>query len=235
MAFLVANMPDRDLQSLHADFLLENVDLAYKARNETAWGKQIPEDLFLNNVLAYANVDELRDPWRKDLYELCLPIVKDCKTPTEAVMKLNATVFTKLKVRYSTQRKQANQSPKESIDQGLASCTGLSIILSDACRSVAIPTRLAGTPLWSNNSGNHTWLEIWDGGWHFTGACEPDPSGLDRGWFVKNASKRRRTCRSTPSTPPVFARPTCRSRSSGRRIGKTSSPKTSRSGTSQGG
>ncbi len=192
MAFLIANMPDRDLQSLHADFLLENLDLAYKARNETAWGKQIPEDVFFNNVLPYANVDESRDPWRKDLYELCLPIVKDCKTPTEAAMKLNATVFTKLKVRYSTQRKQANQSPKESIEQGLASCTGLSILLSDACRSVAVPTRIAGTPLWSNNSGNHTWMEIWDNGWHFTGACEPDPSGLDRGWFVKNASEAKK-------------------------------------------
>ena len=217
MAFLVANMPDRDLKSLHADFLLENVDLAYKARNETAWGKQVPEEIFLNNVLPYANVDESRDPWRKDLYELCLPIVKDCKTPSEAAMKLNSTVFTKLKVRYSTQRKQANQSPKESIDQGLASCTGLSILLSDACRSVGVPTRLAGTPLWSNNSGNHTWLEIWDGGWHFTGACEPDPKGLDRGWFVQNASEAKKdvpehaiyaaSFRKTPlSFPLVWAR-----------------------------
>ncbi|HVS36986.1 MAG TPA: transglutaminase domain-containing protein, partial [Gemmataceae bacterium] len=192
MAFLIANMPDRDLQWIHADFLLEDADLAYKARKETAWGPKIPEDLFLNNILAYANVDESRDAWRKDMYDLCMPIVKDCKTPTEAAMKLNATVFGTLKVRYSTQRKKANQSPKESIEQGLASCTGLSIILSDACRSVAVPTRIAGTPLWSNNSGNHTWVEIWDDGWHFTGACEPDPTGLDRGWFVKNASEAKK-------------------------------------------
>jgi predicted esterase len=192
MAFLVANMPDRDLKSLRADFLLENTALAYKARAEAAWGRQIPEELFLNNVLAYANLDEARDAWRKELYELCMPLVKDCKTPGEAAQKLNAAVFTKLNVRYSTRRKQACQSPKESIDQGMASCTGLSILLSDACRSVAIPTRVAGTPLWANNSGNHTWLEIWDGGWHFAGACEPDPKGLDRGWFVQNASEAKK-------------------------------------------
>ena len=57
MAFLVANMPDHDLKSLHADFLLENVELAYKARKEVAWGKDIPEDIFFNDILAYANVD----------------------------------------------------------------------------------------------------------------------------------------------------------------------------------
>jgi pimeloyl-ACP methyl ester carboxylesterase len=64
--------------------------------------------------------------------------------------------------------------------------------LSDACRSVCIPARLTGTPLWTNKSGNHTWVEIWDDGWHFTGACEPDPKGLDRGWFVGNASQAKK-------------------------------------------
>ena len=192
MAFLVANMPESDLKTLQADFLLENLDLAYKAREQTPWGSRIPEEIFLNNVLPYANVDETRDPWRKELFDLCMPLVKDCKTPGEAAMKLNTALFPKLKVRYSTRRKQANQSPRESIEQGMASCTGLSILLSDACRSVAVPTRLAGTPLWTNNTGNHTWLEIWDDGWHFTGACEPDPKGLDRGWFVGNAAEAQK-------------------------------------------
>jgi predicted esterase len=192
MAFLIAHMPDRDLKILRAAFLLENVSLAYKARAEVPWGSRIPEDIFLNDVLPYANVNEERHPWRKELYELCLPLIKGCKTPGEAAQKLNATVFAKLKVRYSTGRKKPHQSPKESIEQGVASCTGLSILLSDACRSVAVPARLAGTPLWANGRGNHTWVEIWDGDWHFTGACEPDPKGLDRGWFVGDAAQAKK-------------------------------------------
>jgi poly(3-hydroxybutyrate) depolymerase len=192
MAFLIANMPDTDLLSLKADFLLSNTELAYKARNEVAWGKDIPEEIFLNNVLPYANVDEERDAWRKEFYDLCMPIAKTCKTPAEAAQKLNSEVFKKVKVQYSTQRKKPNQSPKESIEQGKASCTGLSIILSDACRAVCIPARLVGTPLWANKSGNHTWVEIWDKEWHFTGACEQDPNGLDRGWFVGNAAQAKK-------------------------------------------
>src|SRR5262249_33179733 len=104
----------------------------------------------------------------------------------------NRTIFSKLKVVYSTQRNKPHQSPRESMATGKASCTGLSILLSDACRSVGIPPRLVGTPLWADKSGNHTWVEIWDHGWHFTGACEPDPKGLDRGWFVGNASKAQK-------------------------------------------
>jgi predicted esterase len=55
-----------------------------------------------------------------------------------------------------------------------------------------VPARLVGTPLWANKTGNHTWVEIWDNDWHFTGACEPDPNGLDRGWFVGNASQAKK-------------------------------------------
>ncbi len=213
MAFLVANMPAADLRSLSAEFLLQNVALAYQARRQVPWGNQIPEDIFLDNVLAYANVNEARDPWRKEFYDLCMPLIKDCKTPGEAAALLNRSVFPKLKVGYSTQRKKPHQSPRESIEQGKASCTGLSIILSDACRSVAIPARLVGTPLWTNNSGNHTWVEVWDNGWHFTGACEPDPKGLDRGWFVGNAAQAKKdsamhaiyaaSFRKTPLTFPL--------------------------------
>lgn len=192
MGFLIANMPDSDLQSLSAEFLLENSNLAWKARRELPWGKQIPEAIFFNNVLPYANVDEKRDPWRKDLMELCLPIAKECQTPSEAAQRLNSEVFPKLKLGYSTQRKAPNQSPKESIEQGKASCTGLSIVLSDACRAVCIPARLVGTPLWANKRGNHTWVEIWDGDWHFTGACEPDKNGLNRGWFIGDAAQARK-------------------------------------------
>jgi hypothetical protein len=192
MVFLIENMPDADLTALKAHFLLENLDLAYKARAAVPWGKDIPEAIFFNNVLPYANVNESRDPWRKELYDLCLPIVKECKSPADAAKKLNGTVFEKLKVKYSTERKRADQSPKESIETGKASCTGLSIILCDACRSVCVPTRLVGTPLWANKRGNHTWVEIWDGDWHFTGACEQDPAGLDRGWFVGDAAQAKK-------------------------------------------
>lgn len=192
LVFLIENMPEADLQTLTADFLLANLKLAYQARQEVPWGKDIPEAVFLNDVLPYANVDEKRDAWRQEFHDRCLPLVKECKTPAEAAQKLNAELFPLLKVRYSTQRQAPNQSPRESIEQGKASCTGLSILLSDACRSVCVPARLVGTPLWVNQRGNHTWVEIWDQDWHFTGACEPDRNGLNRAWFTPIASQARK-------------------------------------------
>ena len=192
LVFLLTNMPPRDLRTLSASFLLENLSLSYQAMDEAPWAGSIPADRFLNDVLPYASMNEPRDNWRRRLYDFCRPLVQECKTPGEAGRMLNQKIFGLLKVRYSRTRRAPDQGPFETIESGVATCTGLSILLVDACRSVGVPARIAATPRWSNNSGNHTWVEIWDGDWHFTGAAEQDPKGLDRGWFAGNASKALR-------------------------------------------
>jgi len=189
--FLADHMPAKDKETLSAEFLGENLDLAFKARGEFSWAKQVPEEIFLNDVLPYAVFDETREGWRKDYLEKARPIVKDARTATEAVQALNREFFKLVKVHYNTGRKAPNQSPSESAALGKASCTGLSIILVDACRAVGIPARAVGTPMWANERGNHTWVEVWDGGWHFTGADEYDGQGLNRGWFANDAAQAR--------------------------------------------
>jgi transglutaminase-like putative cysteine protease len=192
MAFLIANMPEADVRSLKADYLLRNVAQASEAFDAAPWAKEVPRDVFLNDVLPYASLNERRDDWRGRIHEIAAPIVKDCKTPGEAAHALNRRLFKAVNVKYSTQRKKPDQSGLESIESGLATCSGLSILLVSACRAVGVPARVAGTPMWTNMRGNHTWVEVWDGGWHFAGAAEPDKNGLDRGWFAGDASKAKR-------------------------------------------
>jgi poly(3-hydroxybutyrate) depolymerase len=190
--FLVANMPLRDLRSLKADFLLAEIQLAHKTLDEVPWGKNIPKDIFLNNILPYASINERRDPWRKDFRERFAPLVDGATTSSQAAAMLNQKLFALVNVKYSTKRAKADQSPYESIQSGLASCTGLSVLLIDACRAQGIPARFVGTPLWSDNSGNHSWIEVWDNGWHFTGAAEPSGDQLNQAWFIGRASTAKR-------------------------------------------
>lgn len=186
--FLEKNHPARDA-SIDQEILDENLEYALKARDEFPWAGGVPEDVFLNDVLPYAVFDETRESWRPAMYERCKEIVKDCETATEAAQAINKNLFNLINVHYNTGRKAPNQSPAESMAQSIATCTGLSIILIDGCRSVGIPARAAGVANWSDKRGNHTWVEIWDGAWHFTGADEYDKDGLDRGWFVGDAKK----------------------------------------------
>lgn len=189
--FLVDHMPQSDRETLTTPFLEENLDLAFRARAEFPWGAGVPDEIFLNDVLPYAVFDETRDPWRAELYELGRDLVKDAKRASEAAQALNRELFQRINVHYNTARKRPNQSYRESKEIGKASCTGLSIILVEACRAVGVPARAVGTPLWFNKRGNHTWVEIWDGDWHFMGADEYDAAGLNRGWFVGDAAQAK--------------------------------------------
>jgi transglutaminase-like putative cysteine protease len=187
--FLVEHMPAADRDALAPSFLTENLNLAFTARTGFPWAAAVPEEIFHNDVLPYAVFDETREAWRPRLLEVARDIVRDCTTATEAAQALNRDLFKRIKVHYHPQRRAPNQSPSESMATGKASCTGLAILLVNACRAVGVPARAAGTPMWTNLRGNHTWVEIWDRGWHFTGADEYDPNGLNRGWFTADAAK----------------------------------------------
>jgi predicted esterase len=187
-------MPEGDRGTVDDAFLRAHAAAAEQAWKSAPWAAQVDEALFLDAILPYASVSEKRELWITPLRELCLPMVAGAKTPGEAAVMLNQKLFPAVKVKYSTKRRRADQSPSESMESGLASCTGLSILLVDACRSVGIPARFVGTPMWTDNSGNHSWVEVWDGTrWRFTGAAEPAGDRLDDAWFTQRASTADRT------------------------------------------
>lgn len=189
MAFLISQMPMYDLTTLKANFLIDNVQLAHHSMQQVSWGKDIPPDIFLNNILPYVNVNETRDTWRQDFYERYIQVALEKETIHDTVLYLNKKAFEDFHVSYhATKRPKPDQSPAESIKVGYASCTGLSIFISDVLRSVGIPTRIVGTPQWVDKSGNHTWVEVWDAGeWHHIGASESEE--YDEAWFNDLASQ----------------------------------------------
>ena len=186
-AFLLSWMPERDLQTLSGEFIASQVEWAYRAKREFKWCAALPDTIFYNEVLPYYCLDEQRDNWRKDFYNKFRPFVKNCKTVFEAIDSVNLNIRDQLEVDYNVKRSIVNISPFKAISEKMATCTGLSFLLIDAFRSVGIPARLAGTPLWTNLRGNHNWVEVWiDGKWYFT---EYYPDKLNKSWFVADAGK----------------------------------------------
>jgi len=185
--YLIAELPLSDLTLVSPDDLLKNVRLASAARQATNWARKIPRDIYLDSVLPHAAITEPRDFMREEFMRKYLQLAKTAKSSGDAALKLNKQLFADYKVVYNTLRLRTDQSSRETIAQGMATCTGLSIMLVEACRSIGIPARIAGIHTWPGKTGNHTWVEIWDGGWHFIGAAEPDPNGLNHAWFVDQA------------------------------------------------
>ena len=190
MEFLLINMLSSDRDNMSLDLLKENVEYANIAREKYEWAKALPKEVYQHDVLPFHVVDEVRDAWRKELYEMFASAVDTCKTMYDAVCAVNANIPQLTGVHYNTKREKTNQSPRESMRQGMASCTGLAILLVDAYRAVGIPARFAGTASWHDNRGNHSWTEVWlDGQWRVTEYYFP--SELDHLWFMADASKAK--------------------------------------------
>ncbi len=188
MAFLLIHMPEGDRKGMELELLKENVAYAHLARERFPWAQQLPEERYLGDVLPYAVVNEVRDSWRPELYALFTPEVEGCGTMHDAVQAVNSRIARLTGVEYNTLREKTNQSPRESMRQGMASCTGLAILLVDALRAVGIPARFAGTAAWHDNRGNHSWTEVWlDGAWRITEYYPPKE--YDHLWFMADALK----------------------------------------------
>lgn len=186
-SFLIAYMPERDLKSLSVKFIKDQIAGAYKVRSQYPWCAKLPDSIFFNEVLPYYSYDEDRDNWRNEFYTKFSPLVKDSKNIHQAIDAVNKNIRDILLVDYNVKRSKTNISPFQAIKEKMATCTGLSILLVDAFRSVGIPARTAGTPMWTNMRGNHNWVEVWiDGEWFFT---EYYPDALNKSWFLADAGK----------------------------------------------
>ena len=135
--------------------------------------------------------------WRPVITPMCKEIVKDCKTAREAVLALSTQLPKATGVYYTTERRRADMNALEALAEKKVSCTGQSILLVCALRSVGIPARVCGLLSWHHIQGNHTWAEAWfDGEWHmieynekdfnsawvmsYIGMLDPDRNALER-------------------------------------------------------
>lgn len=186
MGHLVANLPPRDARELPADFLLDQVRLAHESFEGSPWRIGVPEEAFLESVLPHAHIDERRDDWRADFTRRFRDVAWAAGSQEEAVRLLNREVFAAFGIEFDANKRLTNeQSPYQTIVQKCASCTGMSIMLANACRAAGIPARLAGIPEWPTGD-NHTWVEVFDptdGLWHWIEAY--GSSGYDEGWWVE--------------------------------------------------
>ena len=185
MTFLYAYMPLADIADHPGEFYLENVDYAFKAREEMPWGKVVPEREFRHFVLPIRVNNENLDDSRKVFYEELKDRVKNLSL-YDAVLEVNHWCHEKVIYTPSDAR---TSSPLASVKTAYGRCGEESTFTVAALRSVGIPARQVYTPRWAHTDDNHAWVEAWvDGKWYFLGACEPEPV-LNLGWFNAPASR----------------------------------------------
>ena len=184
--FIFTHLPLSDLseETMFAT-VLDYARTAIRAREEMPWGREIPMDIFLADVLFPRVNNEWLEPARGLFYDLLAPRVKD-KTLAEAIIETNYFCFEQATYVGSDMR---TVPPTTMLKSGQGRCGEESVFAIMAFRSIGIPARQIYVPRWAHCDDNHAWAEVWcDGQWHYLGACEPEEE-LDRGWFTSASSR----------------------------------------------
>lgn len=141
-----------------------------------AWEEEtLPPEIARDYVEADAVLDELPCDWREAVGNIFRPAVASCRSAEEATLYIASHMTELTGVYYSTERRKPNMNALEALEEKKVSCTGQSVLLVCALRSVGIPARAVCVFTWNHVRGNHTWVEAWvHGGWKMIEFNEKD-------------------------------------------------------------
>lgn len=185
MKFFYGTMPLRDMAEYDFETFSDFVRHGIWLRETMEWCRNLPEEIFLNDVLYYRINSENIEKCRPFFYEKLKDRIQG-KSLEEAVLEINYWCAEHCAYEASDLR---TISPMGMYRAGAGRCGEESVFAVTAFRSVGIGARQVYAPWWSHCDDNHAWVEVYvDGTWQFLGACEPEET-LNQGWFV-NASSR---------------------------------------------
>jgi hypothetical protein len=184
-----------DVKYITADYLINNIDLAFRAWQDKPWGKYISFETFCEEILPYRVSTEPLENWREKALASFADINKALrKDSTMTAVRACAEVN-----RLLPQFKVDKDFPAMSYSQLMASrrslCNGQVALAAFVMRALGIPVTLDFTPHWAQRARGHDWNSVCDSsGRHisFMGT-EADPYEPHQGTLLLKSKTYRRT------------------------------------------
>jgi hypothetical protein len=177
---MAENLTRADWYEVDSIVLLDAFHATLEARRRFAWGKKIPEDIYLRYVVPLRICDEPLQPFRRKFLEEIGPRLQSVSSLARAALEVNLYLGERVGFKPTDKR---DQGPLTTLSCGFGRCEELMILAVDALRSVGIPARGVWVPSWSARDNNHVWVEVYtESGWKFMGPAEPE-THLNKAWF----------------------------------------------------
>ena len=214
-----------DIQEIDSEYLIRNIEWAFKVRNEQPWGKSVSFDDFCNYILPYRVNVEQPVEWRKYLYEKYSPLLDDFKKTDEAADPLHAAQavmdFLCKEDKFFTAETDfiplLNPLILDTYRAG--SCRNMADLTVYILRALGIPCGIENIPVHGRGNAGHCWTFILDkhgnthtsdylncsilpaaGALHFT-------SKIYRETFAVNKSVKKELSGFTTSVAPFLINP----------------------------
>jgi hypothetical protein len=150
-----------DIKHITAEYLINNIDLAFKVWRERPWGKHIPFDAFCEDILPYRIDTEPLENWREKVL-ICFAFMdtvlnQSTISAVEACSKINELL---------PQFRIDNDFPHMSFSQLVSStrgtCDNMAALAAFSMRALGIPVTVEFTPKWIELPTGHAWNAVRD-------------------------------------------------------------------------
>ena len=150
----------KDYDTITADHLINNIDLAYKAWDENLWSKHLNFDQFCEYILPYRGSSDPLEDWRSYFAENLAWVkdsVKDPGDPIEAAIFINDYIKSWFRFDPRYYEHPTDQGLTEMLENKMGRCEDMTNLAIYAFRSMGVPVMSDYTPYWANTGNNHAW------------------------------------------------------------------------------
>ena len=155
--------PIYDYSAVTADFLITQIDYAFRAWREKPWARWLSWNDFREYVLPYRGSNEPLEDWRPELFDKYAPIVTEMADSTDAIeaaVLINRDIMTWFGFDPRFYYHPTDQGLSEMQVNGLGRCEDMTNVTIFAMRANGIGVTSDYTPYWANTGNNHAWNAI---------------------------------------------------------------------------
>lgn len=152
-----------DAEAIDADFLITQIDYAFRAWKERPWATNLTFDDFCTYVLPYRGSNEPLEQWRPTFFDKYAGIVDSMKNPSdpiEAAAKINDDIKTWFTFDPRYYYHPTDEGLAEMLNEGLGRCEDMTNVTIYAMRANGLAVTSDYTPHWANSGNNHAWNAI---------------------------------------------------------------------------
>lgn len=160
---------EKDLLTVDAAYLVENIEAAFRVWREQPWGKNVSFDDFCEYILPYRIGDEPLTRWREELYDRYNPLLDSVRLlpgsddPLLAARALLDTFCREGNIKYTEQLASTpHTGPHVCVKWKSGTCREHTDAVVYVMRALGIPCGVDFMPLRGDNNSPHSWNFILD-------------------------------------------------------------------------
>ncbi|MCD6112709.1 MAG: transglutaminase domain-containing protein [Bacteroidales bacterium] len=149
-----------DYDTITSDFLIKNIDLAFKAWRDFPWSRHLNFDQFCEYILPYRGSNEPLENWREYFYNnfnWVVDSMKGSSDPIKAACLINDNIKSWFRFDSRYYEHPTDQGFSEMLKNKMGRCEDMTNLAIFAFRAMGVPVMSDYTPYWAKTGNNHAW------------------------------------------------------------------------------